>query len=473
VRQSVRTLAAVVAMALVLPVAAAHADGLYIAMGDSTTMGYTATDWGRDGYVGVFGAWLARPENGGVDQVRNRAVFGESSVSARGDQLRTALADIAEPSDTKVVTVELGINDRWFECPYGFNLATCPLAGDLTAIIQELQNALAQDPGPERLLILEYFNPIRGGDVNDLRWWDDRLVGYDRKVDCSGTGGDLAYNDLVACIAVREGAEPVDPYGLFKAHGDDYLDGATHPNDAGHHALAELLEDPSRSGTTPPDAFIAPNVVTGDSSQVTSGTAIVTGDVNPNGVPTSWRAEFGPTAAYGTVTRAHPVEPSSTEYHVGDGLTGLQPGTTYHYRLTATNRYGTRIGGDATFTTAGTPEPAARGVRLSSVAVLRGRTLSIGFAVNPPATTTEQTLSIPAPGGAAGRRGARRVLGAGRTVVPAGGRRALTVRVSRAIEARLRSRRTRSVVASVRANDGTGAAATVTRRLRVRVAGGS
>jgi lysophospholipase L1-like esterase len=352
VRLPGRILTTAAVLTIVLPAAAARADGLYVALGDSTTVGYGGTEKARDGFVTVFGAWLARPENGGIDDVRNRATFGASSESARGDQVPEAVADIDEPSDAKVVTVALGINDRWFECPYGFNLATCPLASDLTSILQDLQAALARDPGPERLLVLEYFNPIVGGDPNDVRWWDDRLLGTDRAVDCSGKGDALAFNDITACVAQREGATPVDPYPLFKAHGDEWLDGHTHPNDAGHRALAALLEDPSSSGTTPPGAFIAPNVATGDSSELGARAATVTGAVNPDGVPSAWRAQYGVTTAYGARTAWHDLQDASTELNIGDRLHRLQPATTYHYRLVAINRFGTSYGADRTFTTA-------------------------------------------------------------------------------------------------------------------------
>jgi lysophospholipase L1-like esterase len=357
-----RILVMVAALALLLPAAAAHASGLYVALGDSTTVGFGGTDKARDGYVSVLGAWLARPENGGIDDVRNRATFGASSESARGDQLQEAVADVDEPSDAKLVTVALGINDRWFECPYGFNFATCPLASDLTVILQDLQAALARDPGPEQLLVLEYFNPIVGGDPNDTRWWDDRLLGTDRAVDCSGKGDALAFNDLTACVAQREGAIPVDPYAVFKAHGDAYLDGHTHPNDAGHRALAALLEDPSSSGTTPPDAFIAPNVATGDSSGVGTRAATVTGAINPNGMPSAWRAQYGPTTAYGARTGWHALPDASTELNIGDRLHRLRPATTYHYRLIARNRFGASYGRDRTFTTAKGRRRRPRGV---------------------------------------------------------------------------------------------------------------
>jgi hypothetical protein len=75
--------------------------------------------------------------------------------------------------------------------------------------------------------------------------------------------------------------------------------------------------------------------------------------VNPGGVATSYRFEYGTTTAYGNST---PLPEGS----VGEGITTatvwaaaseLVPGTTYHYRVVATNELGAVYGLDQTFTT--------------------------------------------------------------------------------------------------------------------------
>jgi hypothetical protein len=89
-------------------------------------------------------------------------------------------------------------------------------------------------------------------------------------------------------------------------------------------------------------------------------TAKLEGKVDPHALQTSYYFEYGTTTAYGTDT------PASHEGNGGSGIVGLpvsrfigglQPGTTYHYRLVATNELGTAHSADATFTTA--PVPAA------------------------------------------------------------------------------------------------------------------
>jgi hypothetical protein len=75
--------------------------------------------------------------------------------------------------------------------------------------------------------------------------------------------------------------------------------------------------------------------------------------INPGGIATSYRFEYGTTTAYG---QSVPLPEGS----VGEGLTartvwaaadGLAPGTTYHYRVVATNALGEVAGPDQTFTT--------------------------------------------------------------------------------------------------------------------------
>ncbi len=82
--------------------------------------------------------------------------------------------------------------------------------------------------------------------------------------------------------------------------------------------------------------------------------------VDPGGIATSYRFEYGPTSAYGSST-------PFPEGSVGEGVearavwaaaSGLVPGVTYHYRLVASNELGTVYGPDQTFTTL-TAEQAA------------------------------------------------------------------------------------------------------------------
>ena len=81
--------------------------------------------------------------------------------------------------------------------------------------------------------------------------------------------------------------------------------------------------------------------------------ATVNARVNPNGWKTTYRFEYGTTTAYGSFAPAPDGSAGngSTAVDVSATLRGLLPSTTYHYRLVATNRVGTTVSADRTFTT--------------------------------------------------------------------------------------------------------------------------
>jgi hypothetical protein len=105
-------------------------------------------------------------------------------------------------------------------------------------------------------------------------------------------------------------------------------------------------------------AAAAPTAVTGASSAVSNGGATLSGTVNPAGQPTTYAFEYGTSAHYTEQTAVQSAGASSTTTTVGTELKGLQPGTTYHYRLLASNSGGTNAGADASFKTGGIAPPA-------------------------------------------------------------------------------------------------------------------
>lgn len=119
-----------------------------------------------------------------------------------------------------------------------------------------------------------------------------------------------------------------------------------------------------------------PVVATGAASGVTTNAATVAGAINPGGADTSWRFEYGTSTSYGLTTLSKTVAASTTPSSVTAPLTRLTSGTTYHYRLTATNAAGVTHGADRTFRTTTPPRPpsaatsSARGVG-RDVATLR------------------------------------------------------------------------------------------------------
>ena len=106
-------------------------------------------------------------------------------------------------------------------------------------------------------------------------------------------------------------------------------------------------------------------VVTGGMSTIGATTATVTGTVNPGGVQTSYRFDYGPTNSYGSSTAANSAGAGSTNVAVSATLADLSADTTYHYRVVAL-RDGVAVanGADRTFQTlvsAPIVTPPARG----------------------------------------------------------------------------------------------------------------
>lgn len=96
----------------------------------------------------------------------------------------------------------------------------------------------------------------------------------------------------------------------------------------------------------------APNTTTGPATNVAPNSATLTGWVNPRGTATSYRFQFGATPSYGRTTPTVSAGSGTTARAVSANATGLAAGTTYHYRIVATNaRNQTRLGVDRTFTT--------------------------------------------------------------------------------------------------------------------------
>jgi hypothetical protein len=120
-------------------------------------------------------------------------------------------------------------------------------------------------------------------------------------------------------------------------------------------------------------AATLPSATTVTASAITDASALLVGRANPNGSESTYHFEYGRSTSYGT-TAPKPaafIGSGTTEQLVSTTVTQLLPGTTYHFRLCATNDQGTSCGADRTFATdaASAPQPPAqRGYELVSPA---------------------------------------------------------------------------------------------------------
>jgi hypothetical protein len=102
-------------------------------------------------------------------------------------------------------------------------------------------------------------------------------------------------------------------------------------------------------------ASSAPTVATSNASGPTYSSVTLHGYVDAHGLETNYVFQYGTTAGYGGQTPLAPAGNGTITLKFSQTVAGLQPGTTYHYRIVAVNSDGTTNGKDRTFTTAAVP----------------------------------------------------------------------------------------------------------------------
>jgi hypothetical protein len=156
---------------------------------------------------------------------------------------------------------------------------------------------------------------------------------------CSGNlEGDLAPGtELVEVEADAKGLLPNQPYTLY-----------LYATNAGGTRKA------TASFSTP---GAAPKINPFDAGPLTPTTAGINAEINPNGSATvywfEWGTEDCSTGTCASLPASHEANAGSSPYftYVLRTLTGLQPSTTYHFRIVAKNSFGIAEGPDRTFTT--------------------------------------------------------------------------------------------------------------------------
>ena len=145
-----------------------------------------------------------------------------------------------------------------------------------------------------------------------------------------------------------------------------------------------------------------PTVTTGAAGDITAATALLQGVVNPRYGTTLIHFEYGLTAAYGAATAPRGVGNGNESVNVATGISGLQPGKTYHFRVVAENSQGRVPGGDATFVTGSLPPEVQTGAaaalgstsaKLNGLVRARGAEAAVVFEVGTDGTSfpiTEQ-----------------------------------------------------------------------------------
>jgi hypothetical protein len=161
-------------------------------------------------------------------------------------------------------------------------------------------------------------------------------------------------------------------------------------------------------------AASSPTASTGPASSVSDTAEKLTGMINPNGNQTGYVFQYGLTTAYGLGSASHSAGGGTKPVKAAATISGLTPGTVYHYRIAALNKAGGAEGSDRTFTTSGHP-PA--NVATGGSVNVRKETATVTGTVTPNGAQTTWVVQYGLTGGYGFQTFAQSV-GNGTTAVP-------------------------------------------------------
>ncbi len=177
---------------------------------------------------------------------------------------------------------------------------------------------------------------------------------------------------------VRNSADSCAPLSSPCYHVVEYSAAGAQLDDFGAGMIATSTVDPSVINTlavdsTSGDVYVAdggnnvvwvfgpqtaPKIDAEYATSVTGDSAIVNAQIDPAAADTTYHFEYGTSTSYGNSTPAVDIGSGKIDVPVSQHLQSLTAGTSFHYRVVATNSFGTTDGPDHTFTT---PSSSAAG----------------------------------------------------------------------------------------------------------------
>jgi hypothetical protein len=319
-----------------------------------------------------------------------------------------------------------------------------PVVRDVTAwALGPTSDGLLAEAGDSTTIDVSATNTIAHGTSADV----DALV--------TGAGGAanvaLDHSSFVTThgATISRGAGNVGAAQLIDPAHLDFHELAGSPTvDAGaaEPSGTDVYGNPRPLGTAPDigaaELIEAPIVAATGALDVTDTAATLTGIVNPEGLPATYRFDYGTTPATASQSSSGSAGAVAAGHAVTTRVTGLRASTTYFVRLEATSAGGTTISSLAQFKTL----PSFKGLTIRSRKVHAGSRHRVRVSVQCPKDTPKRcagTLTLAHTGRA-------------RFDVKAGKSAKLTVKLSKSARAKLARHATVKVRATAKARDGIG-----------------
>ncbi len=140
--------------------------------------------------------------------------------------------------------------------------------------------------------------------------------------------------------------------------------------------------------TNPPFTGTAPMTRTLAATGALRTSANLNGEITPNGATTQFWFEYGTTSGLGNATALASIGDGTAKLPVSLSVSGLNPLTTYWFRLNAQNQFGTVNGAILSFKTAGPASQGAPAATTTNVSDIGTRTASVHGTVNPNGSET-------------------------------------------------------------------------------------
>ncbi len=155
---------------------------------------------------------------------------------------------------------------------------------------------------------------------------------------------------------------------------------STAPTAVGTYTVVGTVTNPNYSGSGTGTLTIkppAPLAATAAATLIKAMSVTLNGTVNPKGVDTTVKFQYGTTTAYaGGTTASQDIGSGTVNKAVSAAISGLAPATTYHYRVVASSAGGVVDGLDKTFKT-----PAQAAIPLAKAATKAAATAVVGESV--------------------------------------------------------------------------------------------